>query len=135
MSYLNNTPFASNYAPEHRTAYTPCIVFDAKQGILEIAGEAYAEYAVEFFQPLLEILTAFTSTTDNSALTVAFKMTYFNTSTSRCFFEIFDILEKYHLKGGKVKCNWYYQQEDLDIFDSGVEFSFQVSFDFEYMAF
>lgn len=133
-SYLDNTPLAPSYNSK-RASYVPQITFDEENGIFSITGESYHEYSVEFFQPILDKLRAFTEQAIQRPLEVTFKMTYFNTSTARRFFEIFEVLEKYHQRGAKVSVKWYYKSDDLDIFDSGVEFSFQVSFEFECIAY
>jgi hypothetical protein len=58
-------------------------------------------------------------------------MTYFNTSSSRRFLEIFDLLEEYKKEqGGDVTVNWYYQKEDVDMLESGEEYAEDVDLNF-----
>lgn len=111
--------------------YIPDISFDEQAGLLRIEGESYPEYAIEYFQPICDKLRNYTAQHPKEAITAIFKMSYFNTSTSRRFFEIFSILNNHHKQGGKVSVKWYYKEDDIDVHDSGVDFSAQVSFDFQ----
>ena len=71
--------------------YTPYISFDIDTNQFEIAGESYSEYTLQFFEPVLEWLTGYLNQNDRP-ITFSFRMTYYNTSTSRRFFEILKIL-------------------------------------------
>jgi hypothetical protein len=115
------------------STYIPTVSFDAETGVLEIAGESYHEYTVEFFQPILEWLREYLSKPGRE-ITFNFKMTYFNTSSSRRFLEILDMLEEYqNEKGGNVSVNWYYRANDLDMLESGEEYSEDVSLPFSFL--
>ena len=58
-------------------------------------------------------------------------MTYFNTSSSRRFLEILNLLEDYQDEnGGDVVVNWYYEEGDIDMLESGEEYEEDVSIDF-----
>jgi hypothetical protein len=51
-------------------------------------------------------------------------MTYFNTASSKCFFEIIDILHKYHQSlGGELSVKWLYEEGDLDMRETGEEYA------------
>lgn len=127
ISYFGS---ASNHPSNGQADEVPQIIFDEISGFLRIEGDSYYEYAVEIFQPLLDRLKAFTMLPPRKLL-LEFSMSYFNTSTSRRFFEIFTILEAYHKKGGKVYVEWFYRKDDQDTLASGEEFAEQVSFDFQ----
>ncbi len=110
--------------------YIPSVNFNAEAGILEISGESYHEYTIEFYQPIFEWLRKYFET-PNRKFTFNFKMTYFNTSSSRRFLEIFDLLEEYKKEqGGDVTVNWYYQKEDVDMLESGEEYAEDVDLNF-----
>ncbi|MCC5946668.1 MAG: DUF1987 domain-containing protein [Bernardetiaceae bacterium] len=110
--------------------YIPTVNFNADTGVLEISGESYHEYTIEFYQPIFEWLKNYLSE-PNRKLVFNFRMTYFNTSSSRRFLEIFDMLEAYSKeKGGDVTINWYYQEEDIDMMESGEEYAEDVDLAF-----
>jgi len=115
--------------------YIPEINFNAETGILEISGESYHEYTLEFFQPIFDWLKNYTNE-DGRKITLSFRMTYFNTSSSRRFLEIMNILEDYHHnKEGDVTVNWYYEENDLDMQESGEEYKEDVDIPFNLIAY
>ncbi len=110
--------------------YIPRIDFNAKTGELSIEGESYHEYTMEFYQPVFEWLEKFLSE-PGKEITMNFRMTYFNTSTSRRFLEMLTTLESYEEdKGGKVTINWYFEKDDVDMLDIGEEYADDVELTF-----
>ncbi len=102
--------------------YVPEVKLDAQTGVLSFAGESYHEYTLEFFEPIFTWLKAYTAE-EGKNVELNFRLTYFNTSSSRRFLEIMTLLHNYHVaKGGKVVINWYYQREDVDMLESGEEY-------------
>lgn len=117
------------------STYIPTINFDAQNNVLEISGESYHEYTIEFFQPIFEWLNNYL-VEPNRSFVFNFKMTYFNTSSSRRFLEIFDLLENYvKNKSGKVEVNWYYKEGDLDMLESGEEYDDDVDLKFNFISY
>jgi len=112
----------------------PKIFFDEVNGRLEIAGESYHQYAVEFFKPVFSWVENYILDHHNKKITVDFRMTYFNRSSARRFLEILELLEAHHKNGGKALVNWYYEVQDLDMLDSGYEYASQLSFEFNLIA-
>jgi hypothetical protein len=112
------------------STYIPKIDFNSETDVLSIEGESYHEYTVEFFQPVFEWLNKYL-TEPSKKITLNFKMTYFNTSSSRRFLEILNLLEEYQDdKEGDVVVNWYYEEGDIDMLESGEEYEEDVSIDF-----
>lgn len=98
----------------HDIFFVPSVDFDADSGICEISGESYLEETVEFYTPLLNWLKKFI-TEKAQPLTFNIKLTYFNTSSSRCILDILNILKDYEDNGGHVTINWYYDKDDIDM--------------------
>ncbi len=110
--------------------YIPTVDFNAETNVLEISGESYHEYTIEFYQPIFDWLKAYFEK-EGQAVTFNFRMTYFNTSSSRRFLEIFDLLEEYQRdNNGDVTINWYYQKDDVDMLESGEEYAEDVELPF-----
>ncbi|WP_338763135.1 DUF1987 domain-containing protein [Bernardetia sp. ABR2-2B] len=115
--------------------YIPTVNFAPEEGVLEISGESYHEYTIEFFQPIFEWLNNYLEQ-EGRTFTFNFRMTYFNTSSSRRFLEIFDLLEEYNKsKGGNVTVNWYYEKDDVDMLESGEEYAEDVDLGFNLIAY
>ena len=53
---------------------------------------------------------------------VNFKLLYFNTSTARCLFLILKELKKVEEMGFKLEVNWYAEEDDLDMQETGSDF-------------
>ena len=59
-------------------------------------------------------LTGFV-TTVKGPLNFDFKLSYFNTSSSKCLVDILDLLKKYQNDGGSVSVNWYYDDSEEEL--------------------
>ncbi len=117
------------------SSYIPKIVMDPDTGVVEIQGESYHEHISEVFKPIFEWLDNYLKKNGRS-ITINFKMTYFNTSSARRFLEVFTLLEYYqNNKKGKVDINWYYQENDLDILESGQEYAEDLNLNFNFIAY
>jgi len=127
------------------SAYIPNINFDPDSGVLEIAGESYHEYTTEFYAPVFDWLENYLKdigkeATPGKQVQMNFKMTYFNTSSSRRFIEILTMLEDYQKdqigkeQNGEssdyVIVNWYYEENDVDMQESGEEYEEDVDLKF-----
>lgn len=106
-----------NLAP---SKFTPDVKFNSETGILELQGSSYPDNSIEFYQPLYDWIELFINDI-NKPITFNFKITYFNTSSSKCLLKLLEILENYHNKDGKVEVNWFYKEDDDDIYESGQE--------------
>lgn len=89
----------------------PQVHFDATTGNCEIVGESYLEETKEFYQKLIKWLQDY-MTEVRGNITLNIKLTYFNTSTSRCLLDIFRILKSYQLQRHEVTVNWYVKHEE-----------------------
>ncbi|MEH0153934.1 DUF1987 domain-containing protein [Limibacter armeniacum] len=117
------------------STYIPRIDFNASTGVLEIEGESYHEYTMEFFQPIFDWINEYLKE-EGRNITMNFKMSYFNTSSSRRFLEILTLLEEYqNNKGGNVTVNWYYEENDVDMQESGEEYADDVELTFNLIAY
>jgi len=92
----------------------PGVSFNSETGICELLGESYLEKTAEFYDRLLEWLEQYMKEV-KQAVTFNFRLTYFNTSSSKRILYILLKLKEYEEKGGKVSTNWYYDEEDSDM--------------------
>jgi hypothetical protein len=114
------------------STYIPNIDFDPDTGVLEISGESYHEYTTEFFRPVFEWIDEYLALPPKVKITMNFKMTYFNTSSSRRFIEILTRLEDHVRKheDADIEVNWYYEENDIDMLESGEEYAEDVDLKF-----
>jgi hypothetical protein len=109
------------------TATTPYILLDHKEGIIRIEGRSIPENVIEFYQPVLNWIDTYIKEPCDST-TVIFKLEYFNTSSSKRIFDIMKKTEGIAAQNGKsVTINWYYEEDDEDIFFAGNDYKTLVS--------
>ncbi len=101
--------------------YRPVVDFNAETGICEIKGESYLEETDDFYSPLIKWLKAFTSD-KKKPMIFNFKLTYYNTSSSKKILEILKLLKAYIQQGGDVVINWFYDENDTDTIEDAEDF-------------
>ncbi|TLX71492.1 DUF1987 domain-containing protein [Labilibacter sediminis] len=109
---------------------TPYVRFDGEKGIIEIKGRSIPENSIEFYKPLIDWLEEY----GNAALAetaVNVQLEYFNTSSSKCILDIFKKLELIFKKGQKVEVNWYYEEDDEDMFEAGEDYQSIINIPFK----
>ncbi len=92
----------------------PTVDFNAETGVCELTGESYLENTVEFYDRLLAWLDEY-FTTINKPLVFNFRLTYFNTSSSKRILYLLLKLKEYEENGGQVTTNWFYDEDDTDM--------------------
>ena len=104
--------------------YCPAINFNYETGVCEISGESYMEETYRFYEPVLNWIQSYI--VEKKVLILNFKLTYFNTSSSRFLLEILYKLKKYQLEGGYITINWYYKKQDMDMLSEINDFADEV---------
>lgn len=109
------------------TATTPYINFDPVTGLLEIDGRSIPENVIDFYHPILRWIDEY-SKDPRETTEITLKFEYFNTSSSKRIFDIMKKLEKMAADSGKrVVINWYYEEDDEDIFFAGNDYKALIS--------
>jgi len=102
------------------TQYTPEIQLDPK-GQMSFVGKSYPENTFEFYKP---IMTWFSDYFDGNAAektTVNMEIIYFNSSSSKLFFDLFDLLDE-HKSQHDIEINWIYDEENETAEEAGEDF-------------
>jgi hypothetical protein len=99
----------------------PVVYFNAETGICKIEGESYLEKTAEFYDQLLAWLNQY-MTEVKGDITFSFKLTYFNTSSSKRILYIILKLKEYVDKGAKVTVNWHYNPNDIEMEEAVEDF-------------
>ncbi|MBN2275232.1 MAG: DUF1987 domain-containing protein [Bacteroidales bacterium] len=100
--------------------YYPAVSFNAETGVCEMRGESYMEETYKFYEPLIGWINTYIL--QKKPLEMHFKLTYFNTNSSRLILDILDIFNKYHESGGSVNVYWYYDKKDPDMVEEIEDF-------------
>lgn len=112
------------------TLKTPYVKFDGEKGLVEIKGRSIPENSIEFYKPLIDWLDEFADQPSGKT-SVNVKLEYFNTSSSKCILDIFRKLELIHKKGDEVEINWYYEEDDEDMFEAGEDYQSIINIPFK----
>jgi len=104
-----------------KTNRTPQIILDPRKEIFEIRGRSIPENSVDFYKPVMEWMDEYRKQ-PNEKTRLVFCLEYFNTSSSKCLVEILRKLEAIHLDGNYVEMEWYYEERDEDMRESGEDF-------------
>jgi len=99
------------------TQYTPQIELDAK-GLISIVGKSYPENTHKFYAPVMEWVNTFFEEPPVDALRVEIDLIYFNSSSSKLFFDFFDILDANH-DAVDIVINWNYDEENESAEEAG----------------
>ncbi len=101
--------------------YTPMIDLDPEKGVLEIRGKSYPENTFEFYEQVMEWVKNYFKNPKEPTI-VNMEIIYFNSSSSKWFFDFFDFLEEQVKKGHKVIVNWIYDEENDVAEEAGEDF-------------
>ena len=93
------------------TKVTPLVNFDPNAGVLELKGRSSPENSIQFYAKIIEGLDEFVNSGDGE-FTANFAFEYFNTSSSKCLFDVFKRLSKIEASGKSLTINWYYEEDD-----------------------
>jgi len=102
------------------TKYTPYIILDAEAGQFTITGKSYPENTFEFYKPVLDWVEAYFQAPKPSTL-IQMEIIYFNSSSSKLFFDFFDMLEEYH-DTSDITVEWIYDKENESALEAGEDF-------------
>lgn len=108
------------------TKSSPSIVFDAQSGMLEIRGKSYPENAAKFYAPVLEWVNSYLQSSHNARLRMTLEIIYLNSSSSKAFLNLLDILDRSAKDGREVVINWLYHEDDETSLECGEEFQEEV---------
>jgi len=122
------------------TEFTPEIIFDLNKRLLTFKGVSRPEDVLSFYQPAidwLKELEALIQSQTNTKyiipkLNIEFRLTYFNSASSKMLLRILEIIKIIQDKGIEIKIDWYYDGNDEAMYEDGVDLSEAVEIEFEY---
>jgi hypothetical protein len=116
------------------TEDTPKIILDAENEVMEISGRSLPEDVSSFYEPVINWLNEYAEK-PNKKTVLNFKLTYFNTASSKLLLDILMKLEELHEKGHDVLIRWHYPEDDEDMEEAGEEYADIVDVPFEQVAY
>lgn len=114
----------------NETEFTPGICFDPASNRFEVTGSSRPENVSRFYDPVVawlnkyqELLLQGKATAPSGGIVFSFRLEYFNSSTAKYIMDILMALDRIHEDGGKITIQWFYDERDEDMHESGEEFS------------
>jgi hypothetical protein len=87
-----------------------------------ISGESFPENASRFYTPVLQWIRDYMKELSSQKAEVNFEISYFNSSTSKVFLNIFGIFEEAVKDGKNIIVNWLCSKENESAIECGEEF-------------
>ena len=113
----------------------PTIICDANKGLIELKGISIGEDPLmEIYRPILEWLKLYKENYQPETI-VNIQLEYINTSSTRGLLTIFRILKsmQHENEDANLVINWYYQEIDLDMLETGEYFEEMIEFPFNFV--
>jgi hypothetical protein len=122
------------------TDFTPKVTFLAENGHLDISGISRPEDVAGFYEELLAWLREFEEDILSGGtryevgdLSFSFRMSYFNSSSSKCFIQMLRHIKNLMNNGIEVKLDWYYEEGDEKMMEDGEDLAEAVDLEFNYI--
>ena len=103
------------------TKSSPLINFNPETSVLEIRGESYPENCNEFYAPVMSWLEEYVRR-EVARIELNMEVIYFNSSSSKTFMDIFDVLDDAARDGKNIVINWHYHEDNEIAQECGEEF-------------
>ena len=102
------------------TKYTPEIKLDTN-GTISLVGKSYPENTFVFYAPVMKWLEEYFDGTPAEKTIVNMEIIYFNSSSSKLFFDFFDLLEE-NIENHNIETNWIFDEENTSAEEAGEDF-------------
>ncbi len=114
------------------TKHSPYFILDKERGFILLKGKSTLTATRDFYKPIIEEINDYVDNNPVSTRMIV-DLEYFNTSSSKLILEIFLALKKLMVKEIPIVVEWYYEDDDEDMYESGTDYSEilrKVSFNF-----
>ncbi len=116
------------------SGFVPGILLDKDAGVLEMTGRACPEDPVEFYKPIFDWLDGYAEAPNEKTI-FDFKLTYYNTATSKVLMMLLQKLEELADDGHNVLVRWHYPDDDEDMEEAGEDYDEMIDVDFEMISY
>ena len=116
------------------TEDSPQVTLDLNANILELSGRSLPEDVNTFYEPVLSWIEEYSKSPLPSTV-FNFKLTYFNTASSKIILDILTQFEEMIEEGHRVLVRWHYPDEDEDMMEAGEEYADMVDVPFELVSY
>lgn len=107
------------------TKDSPYVLLDPKTNVFSIAGVCHPENVTKFYEPIIDWIEKYkaeikvTKISNPIQLSLFFK--YINSASYKYLLTFLQLVEGFTSLGVPVSVTWYYEPEDTDMRDAGIE--------------
>ena len=112
------------------SSYTPKIILDPEGNLFELSGRSLPEDVSAFYGPIVEWINKYAQNPNEKTI-FEFRLTYYNTASSKLILNIMSKLEDIVADDHDVLIKWYYPDDDEDLEEAGEEYADIVDVPFE----
>lgn len=114
-----------------KTRNTPSIIYDEKNKCVYFEGDCTPEDSVFFFESFIPKLLNLIN--ENKASSLNFNLNYYNSSSAKCFLDMFITISKIHNIKNSLKVEWQFDNEDIEMKEPGETFEIITKLDFKFI--
>lgn len=114
------------------TKSSPEIEYIAKENKLIIKGESYPEDSFSFYKPVFDLIKRAIS--EKERLKLELEVSYLNTSSTKSFMNLLDILEEAYQNGKDIVIEWYYEEDNEHSYELALDFKEYLELPFKIIA-
>lgn len=103
------------------TEATPRVVLDFAAQNISFKGESYPEDVNAFYGDIMRAISTHLKASNNASIVVDMDLKYFNSSSTKIFYNFFEMLEVASEKNSII-VNWHYAEEDDMALETGESF-------------
>lgn len=104
-----------------QTKYTPKISLDLEKQHFCFIGKSYPENTFVFYSETMAWIDQYFQQSLTGKTVIDFEIIYFNSSSSKLFFDLLDLLEEASQKH-ELEINWIYDEENETALEAGEDF-------------
>lgn len=107
------------------TKDSPRVILDPKSNVFSIAGVCHPENVTKFYEPIIEWIEKYKIEISNTKILKPIELSlffrYINSASYKYLLTFLQLIEGYTTLGVPVTVTWYYEPEDVDMRDAGIE--------------
>lgn len=107
------------------TKDSPRVILDPKSHEFSIAGVCHPENVTKFYEPIIEWIEKYkievSKTKVSKPIELSLFFRYINSASYKYLLTFLQLVEGFTTLGVPVSVTWYYEPEDVDMHDAGVE--------------
>lgn len=109
----------------HETKDSPSVIFDPKTNEFSISGVCHPENVTKFYDPIISWIEQYkvelTKSKSVKPIQLELFFKYINSASYKYLLTFLQLVEGFVNIGVPVNVTWYYEPEDVDMRDAGIE--------------